>query len=131
MSSFSWALTHLGADEACVLDQYTKLIEALADIRGGDTTTQTNAAEDAYGWHNCPTIVNPDPTDGRSLAEKCEALPDARAYIDALYGSCGEWAQESLAVFASTPVCSSNTVLATAWIRTHHGDTTLRGARFD
>ena len=131
LSSFAFALSHLGADEACVLDQYTKLITALADIEGGDVTAQANAAEDAYGWHNCATIINPDPTDGRSLTEKCEALPAVRESRSALYGSCAEWADEYLAIRDSTPNCSANTGLARAWIRTHHGEETLTGAVFD
>ena len=132
MSSFSWALTHLEADEACVLDQYTKLIEALAEIRGSDPDgSKTNAAEDAYGWHNCATIINPDPADGRSLADKCEALPEVRESRSALYGSCAEWAEAKMATRHHTPNCSANTMLAKAWIRTHHGDEALRGSRFD
>ena len=132
MSSFSWALTYLGADEACVLDQYTKLIEELAEIRGSDPGgAKTDAAEDLYGWHNCATVVDPDPEDGRSLAAKCESLPEVRESRSALYGSCAEWADDRMSIFHWTPNCSASTVLAIAWIRAHHGEETLEGARFD
>ena len=122
LSSFAFALSHLGADEACVLDQYTKLINALADIDGGDITAQANAAEDAYGWHNCASVIDPDPTDGRSLAEKCEALPAVRESRSALYGSCAEWAEVQMSISASTPICSASTALLFAWMKTHYGD---------
>ena len=132
LSSFSWALTHLGADEACVLDQYTKLIEALGEIRGSDVDgSKTAAAEDAYGWHNCATIIDPDPTDGRSLAAKCETLPVVKAGIDLLYGGCAEWADKKMAIRDLTPNCSASTVLLFAWMNSHHGDDSMRGARFD
>ena len=127
LSSFAFALSHLGADEACVLDQYTKLINALADIDRGDITAQANAAEDAYGWHRCATIIDPDPTDGRTLAEKCEALPDTKADIDLLYGSCAEWAETQMAIFHHAPNCSASTVLASAWMATHYGDESRQG----
>ena len=132
MSSFSWALTHLEADEACVLDQYTKLIKALAEIRGSDPDgAKTNAAEDLYGWHNCATVIDPDPDDGRSLAAKCESLPEVRKTRTALYGSCAEWAEAEMAISGSTPNCSASTALLFAWMKSHHGDDALRGARFD
>ena len=129
MSSFAFALSHLGADEACVLDQHTKLINALADIEGGDITAQTNAAEDAYGWHRCASVIDPDPTDGRTLTEKCEALPDTKADIDLLYGSCAEWAESRPPT--STPICSASRSLLFAWMDTHHGDEATMDARFD
>ena len=132
MSSFAWALTHLGADEACVLDQYTKLIEALGEIRGSDVDgSKSNAVEDAYGWHNCATVIDPDPGDGRSLAEKCEALPEVRDSRSALYGSCAEWAELLLSYSPGTPNCSASTALLVAWLKTHYGDASTRGARFD
>ena len=132
LSSFAFALSHLGADEACVLDQYTKLIAALADIDDrGDITAQADAAEDAYGWHNCATIINPDPGDGRSLAAKCEALPEVSEYVAGFYNSCAEWADEYLAIRRYTPNCSANTGLAIMWIETHYGEETLTGAVFD
>ena len=131
MSSFAFALSHLGADEACVLDQYTKLINALADIDGGDITAQTNAAEDAHGWHNCATIIDPHPGDGRTLTEKCEALPEVRSLIDQIYGDCAEWAEQRMEMLAATPNCSSSTVLGIWWMNTHHGDESTMNARFD
>ena len=132
MSSFSWALTHLEADEACVLDQYTKLIEELAQIRGSDPGgAKTDAAEDLYGWHNCATVIDPDPGDGRTLTAKCESLPEVDEYVSGPYGGCAEWADEQTVILEWTPNCTSSTVLATAWISAHHGEETLRGARFD
>ena len=132
MSSFAWALTHLGADEVCVLDQYAKLIEGLGEIRGNDADgSKSNAVEDAYGWHNCATVVDPDPGDGRSLAEKCEALPGVRDSWAALYGGCAEWAELSLSYSPGTPNCSASTALLIAWLKAHHGDASTRGARFD
>ncbi len=131
MSSFAFALSHLGADEACVLDQYTKLINALADIDGGDITAQTYAAQDAYGWHRCASVIDPDPTDGRTLTEKCEALPAAKADIDLLFGSCAEWAGQRMEMLAATPNCSASTSLLFAWMNTHHGDEATMNARFD
>lgn len=127
LSSFAFPLRYLGADEACVLDQYTKLINALADIDGGDITAQSDAAEDAYGWHNCATIIDPDPEDGRSLTAKCEALPEVREDIDALYGSCAQWADEQMEIFHWTPNCSASSGLLWAWMQTHYGDESLSG----
>ena len=131
MSSFAFALSHLGADEACVLDQYTKLINALADVEGGDITAQTYAAQDAYGWHRCASVIDPDPTDGRTLTEKCEALPAVSESRSALYGSCAEWAEVEMSISASTPICSASTSLLGAWMKTHHGDKSTKGSRFD
>ena len=88
------ALVRVEMNEECVVRESRARIEALAAIGGGGGAEIAQAVGD-YGWHRCPSPVDPDPTDGRSLAEKCASNPELVEWINTWYeGGCAEWAQE-------------------------------------
>ena len=135
----TWPLDYLGAHESCVLGEYTLRYQQYA--RSG----VTGPAASPYGWHNCATVINPDPSDTTSsLEQRCEAVLPADVdletrpdFLVTYYDdgnqdvevvpsrsgvSCAEWAQ-SLAMSEYCPMLSE---LATQWMQ-HYYDA-RRGA---
>ena len=115
LAQFSWALSHLGADEACVLDQHRRNIEAR---RGGMPGPE---ARNEYGWHRCASVVDPDPQIGAGWAAGCEALsaadPEVAAVVGSWMGDCVAWEADQRALTAGmrAPDCSRAMSLAYLW----------------
>ena len=109
MAHFSLALTHLGADESCVLEQHRLYFSA--------PNTRPGEARDANGWHHCATVSDPNPDDGRSLLSKCEALAESEPRVQQwlksrswrFEGGCVGWVefQQELSAPSHTPACSA------------------------
>ena len=127
-----WALDYLGADEDCVLDQYTKRFRRF-DEDGSD------AAVSPFRWQNCASAVNPDPGDTTStLGERCLAvLPpdvvlqgnnwleitfddDGTEHIEAFVGLSGITCEEWEVSLDLTTVCAMVSALATEWMQHHY-----------
>ena len=113
MAQFSWALSHLEADEACVLEQHRLRIEA-----GG-------WARNDYGWHRCPSLIDPNPQPGRDWAAACEALAASDSavaeFVTVWRGNCAAWAEDRQAFSASmgAPDCSRAARLTYLWHHAH------------
>ena len=129
-----WALDYLGADETCVLDQYRKHLERLAE---SDATPDMGLR--IFRWQNCASVVNPDPGDTTStLGERCRAVlpPDvvlqednwveitfdddgtehAVAHVGRSGVTCEEWDVSK----DITSVCAMVSALATEWMQHHY-----------
>lgn len=99
-SSMAVALELLGMDQQCVLAQSRARIEALTSISGVSGGLQRAQAKSNHGWHLCPSAADPDPTDGRSLTQRCASVPELVEWMDSTYeGGCAQWAQEQQQVF--------------------------------
>ena len=139
LHEMTWPLDYLGAQESCVLGEYTLRYQQYA--RSGD-----GPAAWPYGWHNCATVINPDPSDTTSgLEQRCEAvLPadvDLETAPDFLVtyhddgnqevevvpsrsgASCAEWAQS----FGVSEYCPMLSKLATQWMQ-HYYDAPARSS---
>lgn len=74
LSSAAWALNEWGADEACVLDQYTQYMYSYGGAVQGGAETGALEAGQRHGWHRCATFLDPDPDDGETQQQRCESL---------------------------------------------------------
>ena len=127
-----WALDYLGADEDCVLEQYTKRFRRF-DEDGSDS------AVSPFRWQNCASAVNPDPGDTAStLGERCLAvLPadvvlqgnnwleitfddDGTEHIEAFVSRIGITCEEWEVSLDLTTVCAMVSALATEWMQHHY-----------
>ena len=131
-----WALDYLGADEDCVLEQYTKRFRRF-DEDGSDS------AVSPFRWQNCASAVNPDPGDTTStLGERCLAVlpPDvvleernrvvitfdddgtehAEAFVGRSGVTCEQWEASLALAGISTSVCAMVSAVATQWMQHHY-----------
>lgn len=121
MTHFASALTYLGADEACVLEQHRLRIEA--DHRPG---TLPGDALNEHGWHRCPSVIDPDPQPGGDWATSCESLaerdPLVAEFVATWWGGCAAWADEQrkrleqLPEWLQAPDCARTTDLMYLWV---------------
>ena len=127
MAHFAAAITYLGADEECVLEQHRLRIEAAYT-----PATLPGDAVDAYGWHRCPSVIDPSPEPGADWATGCGALvasdPLVAEYVTIWEGDCNAWADTQQTRMAKVPEwlrapdCERADELSYLWIQAHHGD---------
>ena len=136
LDKMALALDYLGADEACVLDQYQKRIDQML-------AQDWDGSGDQHGWHRCATVIGPDPADTASpLITRCRQVLPAAAVLDSppvlTYDpgtgvlsfvptpqersvGCAEWAvQVRLAAGGSLTTCSMLAALASQWMQHYH-----------
>ena len=136
LDKMALALDYLGADEACVLDQYQKRIDQML-------VQDWDGSGDQHGWHRCATVIGPDPADtASSLITRCRQVLPAAASLDSppvlTYDpgtgvlsfvstpqersvGCAEWAvQVRLAAGGSLTTCSMLAALASQWMQHYH-----------
>ena len=136
MFQMVWALDYLGADEACVLENFRERIQ-----RGNnpDVAERYNDSRliNRFGWHKCASVIDPIQADGRllsehglTMAERCRAvLPDnvdlewyetIHVVNDGL--DCDSWGAwvESLRS-GVTRNCRNSARLAEEWLEHHIG----------
>ena len=124
MAHFSWALSHLEAEESCVLEQHRLHIEAqhTPGVLPGDALND-------FGWHRCPSLIDPDPQPGADWTAGCEALsaadPLVAEFVEVWWGECGAWADEQRPHMAAKPEwlqapdCARAAELAYLWTEAH------------
>ena len=133
LHEMTWPLDYMGAHEGCVVGEYTLRYQRYAE-------SGISAAPSPYGWHNCATAINPDPSDTTSsLEERCEAvLPpdvdletrpdflvtyhdDGTHEVEVLPSrsgaTCAEWAQS----LTFSDYCPMVSALATQWMQHYYG----------
>ena len=125
MAHFSWALSHLEAEESCVLEQHRLHIEAqhTPGVLPGDALND-------FGWHRCPSLIDPDPQPGADWTAGCDALSAADPLVAELveyrYGDCGAYADKQHRLFVDdrpewlrAPDCSRAGALEYLWTQAH------------
>ena len=131
-----WALDYLGAESACVLDNYRERIQ-----RGNNPDVAERYHDGSLvgrlGWHKCASVINPIQADGRPLsehgltmAERCRAVLPDDVELETGYrrdeirrnASCNEWGAwvESIRSGASRD-CVNSARLAEEWLEHHIG----------
>ena len=138
------ALDYLGASEDCVLAVYYARWS-----RANESNWLSGAEIDLYGWHRCPTVIDPrtptvaDPYlrqfgfDGLllthssdSLADRCRAVLPADVALEFFVNNelakfreglgCDEWGALAGARRVTYKVCDASAELARQWMEHHH-----------
>ena len=120
-----WPVDYMGAAAQCVIAQYRQRFDGYAAAGAVGIAPAEN------GWHNCASVVNPDPSDAStSLAERCAQVLPEGARLEAPAGSatsdqrtpdgCAAWAQSLQASGVAGSRCSLVAALATQWMQYHY-----------
>ena len=142
LAEMKWALDYLGAHPWCVLGQYSLRLEQVYGLwhQGSDIPA---GIRNGYGWHRCPTVIDPGQHDdpmsrlsetGIPLAEQCRAVLPAGVRLETTtdnigtpperFGSdCDAWASwvESRPAARHWRDCDRSARLAEEWMEHHYG----------
>ena len=120
-----WPIDYMGAAPQCVIAQYRQRFDDYTAAGAVGIAPAEN------GWHNCASVINPDPSDeSTTLAERCAQVLPEGVELEAPAGSatsdqrtpdgCAAWAQSLATSGVAGSRCSLLAALATQWMQYHY-----------